>query len=113
MFTYLREKAQARGAAEGEGEAGCPRSRKPDWGPIPGPRDHDLSQRQMLNHPGTPSLKSFTRKYQCFQVWVSPQLIPDELTLILHLTVVTIQRQYNNPQFKANRHGFETWLCCF
>ena len=42
------ESPQAKGEAEGEGEA-------PIWDSIPGPWDHDLSQRQMLNqlsHPG-------------------------------------------------------------
>ena len=34
------------------------------WGSIPGPRDHDLSQRQTLNqlsHPGAPSTHIFKR----------------------------------------------------
>ena len=48
-------RAQTGGAAEEE--AGYPLSRKPDAGPIPGPQDHDLTQRQTLNqlsHPGAP-----------------------------------------------------------
>ena len=42
------------GGAEGEGEADH-KAVSPIWGLIPGLRDHDLSQRQMLNrlsHPG-------------------------------------------------------------
>ena len=35
--------------AEGEGEADSLLSKEPMWGSIPGPWDHDLSQRQMLN----------------------------------------------------------------
>ena len=45
------------GWAEGEGEADSSLSREVMQGLIPGPWDHDLSQRQMLNHlshPGTP-----------------------------------------------------------
>ena len=41
----------------GEGEADSPLSREPNGSLIPGPRDHDLSQRQMLNqlsHLGAP-----------------------------------------------------------
>ena len=37
-----------RGAQE-EGEADSPLSREPNAGSIPGPWDHDLSRRQMLN----------------------------------------------------------------
>ena len=39
----------------GEGEAGSPLKREPHVGLAPGPWDHDLSQREMLNqrsHPG-------------------------------------------------------------
>ena len=46
------------GWAEGEGEADSPLSRELMRGLIPGPWDHDLSQRQMLNHlshPGAPN----------------------------------------------------------
>ena len=58
LFIYLRERERAQAAvgAEGEGEADCLLS--PMWGSIPGPQDHDLSQRQMLNrlsHLGAPS----------------------------------------------------------
>ena len=51
LFIYLRERerAQAGGAAEGEGEVDPPQAGNPTWGSIPGPQDHDLSQRQMLN----------------------------------------------------------------
>ena len=45
----MREHKQVEQQAEGEGKADCPQSRKPDTGLIPGPLDHDLSQRQMLN----------------------------------------------------------------
>ena len=38
------------GWAEGEGEADSPLSRELMRGLIPGPWDHDLSRRQMLNH---------------------------------------------------------------
>ena len=30
---------------------------EPDADSIPGPQDHDLSQRQTLNHPGIPKLQ--------------------------------------------------------
>ena len=56
MFKKEREHKQREGA-EGEGEAGSPLSKEPeDMGldprtpqDSPGPRDHDLSQRQTLN----------------------------------------------------------------
>ena len=54
IFIYLFERAQPGGATEGE--AGNLLSREPMQGLIPGPWDHDLSQRQMLNqlrYPGT------------------------------------------------------------
>jgi len=38
------------------------RVRSPMWDSIPGPRDHDLSRRQTLNHlshPGAPNMMSF------------------------------------------------------
>ena len=59
LFFYLRqrEKAQAGREAEGEGEADSVLSREPNAGSIPGPQDHDLSQRQTLNwlsHPDAP-----------------------------------------------------------
>ena len=49
LFIYLRERetaserAQAGGAAEGEGEAGFPLSREPDAGLAPRTPDNDLS----------------------------------------------------------------------
>ena len=46
--------------AEGEGEADSPLSREPKAGS--GSRDHDLSQKQMLNrlnHPGAPGGTKF------------------------------------------------------
>ena len=52
-----------REGAEAEGEADSLLSRKPNVGlhegSIPGPQDHDLRQRQMLNqlsHPGAPAI---------------------------------------------------------
>ena len=51
------KRVQARGVAEGEGEAGFP-----TWGSIPEPRDQDLSPRQRLNpqsHPGAPATIDF------------------------------------------------------
>jgi len=53
----LRERARAGGA--GGGEAGSLLSKDAGSGSIPGPRDHDLRRRQMLNqlsHPGVPLL---------------------------------------------------------
>ena len=51
---------RARAGVGAEGKADPPLSRDTNtWGSIPGPWDHDLSQRQMLNrlsHPGTPRL---------------------------------------------------------
>ena len=58
LFIYLTERkkggwwlAQAgEQQAEGEGEAGFPlRAEELMWGLIPGPQNHDLSLRQMLN----------------------------------------------------------------
>jgi len=54
---YLREREGGRErtwgeGAEGEVEADPPLSRELNWGVwswFPGPQDHDLSQRQMLN----------------------------------------------------------------
>ena len=64
-----KERAQARGAAEGEGEAGSPPGREPDsQGSIPEPGDHDLSQRQMLKqlgHPGAPKNVLLQRLHVC------------------------------------------------
>ena len=57
LLICLREKTQAGGAAGEEGEAGSPDEQSPIWGSIPGPQDHDLNQRQMLNrlsHPHVP-----------------------------------------------------------
>ena len=59
LFVYLTESAhtEARGAAEGDGEAGSLLSMEIDVGLDPGPWEHDLSRRQMLNllsHPGAP-----------------------------------------------------------
>ena len=57
-----REKEHAREHTEGEwaeGQVDSPLSREPDWGSIPGPGYHDLSQRQRLNplsHPGAPKI---------------------------------------------------------
>ena len=57
LFIWQKEQA--------EGEADSPLSREPDAGIdglIPGPWDHDLSWRQMLNrlsHPGALIFKSF------------------------------------------------------
>ena len=56
LFIYLRDRAQAGEGAEGEGKADSLLSRKPDVGLDPGPRDHDLSRKQLpnqLSHPGT------------------------------------------------------------
>ena len=53
----LRKRPGAGGGAEEEGEADSPLSKEPEMGLIPGPRDHDLSLRQMLNllsHSGAP-----------------------------------------------------------
>ena len=53
----MTARAPAGGEVGAEGEAGSLLSREPDVGLIPGPRDHDLSQRQtldQLNHPGVP-----------------------------------------------------------
>ena len=64
LFIYLREskwereKKKAQAGTEGEGEADSPMSGEPNAGLIPGPQDHYLSWKQMLNwlsHPGTPN----------------------------------------------------------
>ena len=49
LRSYLCMRAQVGWGAEGEGEADFCWAGKPTQGLIPGPRDHDLSQRQMLN----------------------------------------------------------------
>ena len=50
LFIYLTESIQVRReAGRGEEEAGSPLSTKLDMDSIPGPLDHDLSQRQKLN----------------------------------------------------------------
>ena len=67
LFIYLREteRSQAGGGAEGEGEASSPLSKEPNLGLrglIPGPWDHDLSQREVINwlsHPGVPWIACF------------------------------------------------------
>ena len=58
-FIYLFERERAGGGegAEKEGEADTP-LRSPMWGFIPGPQDHDLSRRQLLNQLSHPSAKS-------------------------------------------------------
>ena len=53
-FIYLRVRERActqarEQQAEGGGEAGSSWTGEPDVGVIPGPQDHDLSRRQMLN----------------------------------------------------------------
>lgn len=70
LFIYLtqREKAHRQGKREKEKQA-------PHWarslmqGSIPGPQDHDLSQRQMFNqlsHPGTPIFYILNKIMSCF-----------------------------------------------
>ena len=47
------------GEGQREKKVGFPLSREPEVGSIPGPGDHDLSQRQpliQLSHPGTPKM---------------------------------------------------------
>ena len=64
----MTETAQAGGAAGGGREAGSPLSREPDAGLNPGPRDHDLSQRQTFNqlsHPHTPLFILLNWKAEC------------------------------------------------
>jgi len=56
LFDREREHKQGEWQAEAEGEAASPQSRgSPMWDSVPGPRDHDPSQRPLLNqlsHPG-------------------------------------------------------------
>ena len=49
FYFFIWERVRAREMTEGEGEADSLPSKEPDSGSIPGPRDHDLSQRQTLN----------------------------------------------------------------
>ena len=44
---------------EGEGEADSPLSRETDTDSTPEPQDHDLSQRQMLNHLSHPRAANY------------------------------------------------------
>ena len=57
IYLWKRMSTWTEGGTEGEGEAGSQLSREPDmgWGSIPGPWDHDLSWRQMLNGLSRPS----------------------------------------------------------
>jgi len=50
LFIYLFEKKETgwAGGAEGERESQVDSTQSPTWGPIPGPRDHDLSRNQEL-----------------------------------------------------------------
>ena len=71
-FIYLRERKRAGGGAEWEIDSPLSRdlpshSSPPHtmWGSVPGPWDHDLSWRQMLNllrHPGAPPLLFFEKR---------------------------------------------------
>ena len=57
IHLWERERTQVEGGAEAEGEADPLWAGSLTWGSIPGPSDHDLSWRQMLNwpsHPDTP-----------------------------------------------------------
>lgn len=57
LFIYLRESTSRGRVAEGETESSLSREPHTTLGSIPGPQNHDLSQRQMLNqlsHPCTP-----------------------------------------------------------
>ena len=62
LFIYLKGEHEWE---EGQKEKGKQTPRwagRPTWGSIPGPQDHDLSQRQMLNqlsYPGVPQLLLF------------------------------------------------------
>ena len=59
FYLFIHERQRER-EAEGKGEAGSPQSREPKVGPIPGSRNHHLSQRQTLNplsHPGVPVIE--------------------------------------------------------
>lgn len=59
-YLFEKESTPMRGEGwrgNGRGRTGFPLSRDSKWGSIPGPLDHDLSQRQMpnrLSHPGAP-----------------------------------------------------------
>ena len=49
----------SRGGAEGNRERDSPVAESPTWDSIPGPQDHNLSQRQMFNllsHPDAPKI---------------------------------------------------------
>ncbi|CAD7670591.1 unnamed protein product [Nyctereutes procyonoides] len=58
-FIYLRERKrdQEQGGGWRQREEQTPLSREPGAGPIPGPRDHDLSRR--LGHRGSPCMRDF------------------------------------------------------
>ena len=65
---FLKESRQ-------EWEADSPLSKEPDatWGLIPGPWDHDLSWRQLLNwlsYPGAPGISIFESPNTTTQPWV-------------------------------------------
>jgi len=77
LFIYLRERDRDRESTRGEErERQAPRRAggSPMWDLIPGPRDHDLSRRQLLNqlsHPSAPVwelLSQFFKKENIYNV---------------------------------------------
>ena len=53
LFIHERREREKEKERETEGEVGSLWRRSPMWDLIPGPWDHDLSQRQMLSHLAT------------------------------------------------------------
>ena len=49
FYLFIHERHTERGRDTGRGRSRLPVG-SPMWDSIPGPQDHDLSQRQMLNH---------------------------------------------------------------
>ena len=49
MYLFIHERHRERGRDTGRGRSRLPAG-SPMWDSIPGPQDHDLYQRQMLNH---------------------------------------------------------------
>ena len=53
IYLFIRDtQREAETQAEGEGRS-RPHAGSPMWDSIPGPQDHDLSQKQMLHHRAT------------------------------------------------------------
>ena len=86
-FIYSTEERESTTRGEGEEEASFLLSGEPVWGSIPGPWDHDLSQRQKLNwlsHPGTLKFSSYAIPVKI--TIVGSEVIVISLTRLIQVT---------------------------